>query len=189
VPLGVNPCAALSEARPASVSVPPVDELERTRQWLRDLALDVIEHDNCQGCRRNAAQALDETAQIDLVAQRGLSDPRTELRPSRVGRSKVQRIDANPVDPRGQTGEVTDPRYRVHFWDGCTTEEWELQAVDAPEALAWAEGRCDGRTYCLFAAFPSLTQDGVTLVRLAGWEGPFVSEDIRPPRGVDRPLA
>lgn len=31
------------------------------RQWVRDLALDVIEHDNCPGCKINAAIALEET--------------------------------------------------------------------------------------------------------------------------------
>jgi hypothetical protein len=49
--------------------------------WLRSLALDVIEHEACFGCRVNAAQALEETGQLHLLSERGLEDPRLELHP------------------------------------------------------------------------------------------------------------
>lgn len=46
--------------------------------WLRGLAVDIVAHESCRGCRVNAAQALDELGLLHLFGEAGLADPRTE---------------------------------------------------------------------------------------------------------------
>ncbi len=54
---------------------------DQALRWLRVLATDVIEHDNCRGCRCNAAQALEEMGCLrEVLAGLGLPDPRTTPR-------------------------------------------------------------------------------------------------------------
>jgi hypothetical protein len=53
----------------------------------------------------------------------------------------------HPVDPRDQTSEVDAPRYRVCFWNGSDSDEYEITGADVPEVLAWADRSAAGRTY------------------------------------------
>ena len=54
------------------------------------------------------------------------------------------------VDPRDQTWEVTDPRYRVYFHDAHgAAEELEITGADVSEILERAETERRGRTYVL----------------------------------------
>jgi hypothetical protein len=69
------------------------------------------------------------------------------------------------VDPRDETWELADPRYRVYFWAGTASDEWKVSGADVHEVLAWAEANRGDRTYTLYACVP---QDGLGLVRLAG---------------------
>jgi hypothetical protein len=46
-------------------------------RWLRSLASDVLEHENCRGCKITAAQALADMGELDQVLARlGIDDPR-----------------------------------------------------------------------------------------------------------------
>lgn len=74
-------------------------------------------------------------------------------------------MDVMPVDPRDQTWEVAEPRYRVYFWDGSRSTEFELTASDVHEAHRWAEENRGDRTFTLYASVPV---DGLGLVRLSG---------------------
>lgn len=74
------------------------------------------------------------------------------------------------VDPRDETWELVEPRYRVYFWAGTASDEWEVSGADVQEVLAWAEANRGDRTYTLYACVP---HDGLGLVRLAG-EDPTV---------------
>ena len=74
-------------------------------------------------------------------------------------------MDARPIDPRDETWEVRAPRYRVYFFDGTASDEFELDAHDVVEALAWAEDHRGRRTYALYACAPI---NGMGLVLLAG---------------------
>lgn len=45
--------------------------------WLRSLATDIIEHEGCDGCRHNAATALEEIGSLeDTLNRLGMEDPR-----------------------------------------------------------------------------------------------------------------
>lgn len=49
----------------------------RTEGWLRGLAEDILEHEGCEGCRVNAAQALEFLGTFEDTLQRlGIEDPR-----------------------------------------------------------------------------------------------------------------
>lgn len=74
-------------------------------------------------------------------------------------------MDAIPIDPRDETWEVRAPKYRVYFFDGTASDEFELDARDVLEALAWAEDHRGRRTYALYACVPIA---GTGLVLLAG---------------------
>ncbi|TJY64044.1 hypothetical protein E4J89_19055 [Arthrobacter sp. CAU 1506] len=74
-------------------------------------------------------------------------------------------MDTTTVDPRDQTWEVDRPRYRVYFWAGTNSDEWEVSGADIPEVIDWAESNREGRSYTLYACVPV---DGLGLVRLAG---------------------
>jgi hypothetical protein len=79
------------------------------------------------------------------------------------------------VDPRDQTGELEDPRYRVYFWAGTASDEWEISGADVQEVLARAEANRGDRTYTLYACVPE--KDGLGLVRLAGEDPTVVRSD------------
>jgi hypothetical protein len=75
-------------------------------------------------------------------------------------------MDIRTVDPRGQTWEIWQPKYRVHFHDKTgAAEEYEIEGVDVAEVMAWADAQRDGRTFVLYACVPC---DGLGLLRLAG---------------------
>ena len=74
-------------------------------------------------------------------------------------------MDAIPIDPRDKTWGVRVPKYRVYFFDGTASDEFELDAGDVLEALAWAEEHRGRRTYALYACVPIA---GLGLVLLAG---------------------
>jgi hypothetical protein len=74
-------------------------------------------------------------------------------------------MDAIPIDPRDETWEVRAPKYRVYFFDGTASDEFELDARDVLEALAWAEDHRGRRTYALYACVPIA---GMGMVLLAG---------------------
>lgn len=71
------------------------------------------------------------------------------------------------VDPRDQTWETSNPRYRVYFHDERgASDEYEIErASDVAEVLAWAEATRSDRTFVLYACVP---RDGLGLVRLHG---------------------
>ncbi len=63
--------------------------------WLRGLAVDIVAHESCRGCRVNAAQALDELGLLHLLGEAGLADPRTEPYP-RTPRPQAPTRAASP---------------------------------------------------------------------------------------------
>ncbi len=97
-------------------------------------------------------------------------------------------VNVYPVDPRDQSSEVDDPRYRVYFWHGSHSDEYEITGADVLEVLAWADHNAAGRTYSLWACFPAVDEVGVDLVRLAGWDPP--AGDVgRPDHAVTVPAS
>ncbi|MGH2628526.1 MAG: hypothetical protein ACRDHY_17965 [Anaerolineales bacterium] len=45
--------------------------------WLRSLAADILEHEGCEGCRANAAAALERLGSLEeILARQGIEDPR-----------------------------------------------------------------------------------------------------------------
>ena len=75
---------------------------------------------------------------------------------------------AERIDPRDQTSQVDDPRYRVYFWaaGGGAKEEWQLSDADLDEVLEWIPSQSQGRTHSLWAV--TRTATGVCLIRLRG---------------------
>ena len=63
--------------------------------WLRGLAVDIVAHESCRGCRVNAAQALHELGLLHLLGEAGLADPRTEPDP-RTPRPQAPTRAASP---------------------------------------------------------------------------------------------
>jgi hypothetical protein len=56
------------------------DRLRDAESWLVGIAQDVIDHDCCQGCKFNAAQALDAMGCLDEVLTRiNKPDPRSAV--------------------------------------------------------------------------------------------------------------
>jgi len=54
-------------------------DAQGTARWLRSLASDVLEHENCRGCKINAAQALADVGELeDVLARLGIEDPRSD---------------------------------------------------------------------------------------------------------------
>ena len=83
-------------------------------------------------------------------------------------------MHARQVDPRDQTLEVDDPRYRVYFWtESAACEEWELVETDLDEVLIWINQHADGRTHSLWVVLQR--GSGVELVRLRGIDPPAAS--------------
>lgn len=74
-------------------------------------------------------------------------------------------MDVRPIDPRDETWEIERPRFRVYFWTGTASEEYELSRTDVHGAIQWAEGQRGDRTYTLYAC---ADVDGLGLIRLAG---------------------
>ena len=55
--------------------------VDQTAQWLRGLAQDVIDHQCCDGCKYNAAQALEHLGLLDeVLALLNVEDPRHSQR-------------------------------------------------------------------------------------------------------------
>lgn len=85
----------------------------------------------------------------------------------RNGQSVRVPLDVRPVDPRDQTWEVHEPRYRVCFWDvDASSDEWELTGCDVEEALQWAQDSAGGRRFTLYAV--AVDAKDVGLLRLLG---------------------
>lgn len=97
-------------------------------------------------------------------------------------------MNVEPVDPRDQTEGVDAPRYRVYFWHGSHSEEYEVTGADVHEVLAWANLSAAGRTYSLWACLPANDEAGVKLVRLAGWDPP-AGDVERPDHAVTVPAS
>jgi hypothetical protein len=93
-------------------------------------------------------------------------------------------VQTTPIDPRDQTTEWLEPAFRVYFWDGRASDEWQLRGADVPEVLDWAQRQAGSRSYTVWAAIPDVPQAGVCLVRLAGGEG-YASATDRPPHAGD----
>lgn len=75
-------------------------------------------------------------------------------------------MEVTAVDPRGQTWELDQPRYRVYFHDAVgATDEHEVMLADVGQVIAWAEAQRGERAYVLYVCVPC---DGLGLVRLAG---------------------
>ena len=76
-------------------------------------------------------------------------------------------MDTRGVDPRDQTWETSNPRYRVYFHgQQGAADEYEVEgASGVAEVLAWAEAARGDRTFVLYACVP---RDGLGLVRLHG---------------------
>jgi hypothetical protein len=97
-------------------------------------------------------------------------------------------VKVDSVDPRDQTEAVDAPGYRVYFWHGSDSDEYEITGADVPEVLAWADLSAAGRTYSLWASLPASDAVGVKLVRLAGWDPP--AGDVgRPDHAVTVPAS
>jgi hypothetical protein len=97
-------------------------------------------------------------------------------------------VNVEPVDPRDQTEGVDAPSYRVYFWQGSHSDEYEITGADVSEVLAWADLNAAGRTYSLWACLPARDAVGVNLVRLAGWDPP--AGDVgRPDHAVTVPAS
>lgn len=78
----------------------------------------------------------------------------------------LQGMDTRGVDPRDETWEIKQPRYRVYFHDSKgAADEYEVEGADAAEVLAWAESRRGDGTFVLYACVP---RDGLGLLRLYG---------------------
>lgn len=74
-------------------------------------------------------------------------------------------MDAQLIDPRDEAWEITRPRFRVYFWTGTASEDYELHGTDVHGAIDWAETQRGERTYTLYAC---AEVDGLGLIRLAG---------------------
>ena len=60
-----------------------MDRGQVAEMWFRSLAEDLLEHGNCRGCRRNAAQGLAELDLLhDALARLGVDDPRRTEHPA-----------------------------------------------------------------------------------------------------------
>ena len=82
-------------------------------------------------------------------------------------------LDAHKVDPRDTQWEIDQPPYRVHFFERrgaqqptWESEEWELNASDVTDVLAWAEATSRDRPHVVYAYVSS--DSGSGLVRLFG---------------------
>ena len=90
---------------------------------------------------------------------------------------------ARPVDPRDQTSEVDDPAYRVTFWAGYASSQWELTEADLDEVLTWIDQTANGRTHSLWVVRHE-EDSGLELIRLRGIDPP-ATPDTWPPWAVE----
>ncbi len=75
-------------------------------------------------------------------------------------------MDVRAVDPRDQTWEISQPKYRVYFNDeNGAADEYEIEGTDVAGVMSWAETQRNGRNFVLYACVP---HDGLGLLRLAG---------------------
>ena len=79
-------------------------------------------------------------------------------------------MDIRSVDPRDQTWELDQPRYRVYFHDADgASDEYELHGGDVVDVLTWAQAQAQaqraGRSFVVYVCVPG---DGLGLVRLQG---------------------
>src|SRR3954454_6455972 len=105
--------------------------------------------------------------------------------------ARLSAVQIHGVDPRDTRWERYSPAYRVYFWDGGSSDEYEITDGDAPEVLAWAEAEAHrtGRAYVLWLRYED-RHDGAGLIRLAGGEQPSeegLGEGQRPAYATDRP--
>lgn len=90
------------------------------------------------------------------------------------------------VDPRDQTQEVDDPKYRVIFWGriddvaALCSDEWELSETDVLGVLSWASANADGRSVSVWVAYRN--GDDLIQIRLAGID-PTASSETWPSWG------
>lgn len=82
-------------------------------------------------------------------------------------------MQVRPVDPRDTRWEVTQPAYRVYFWQrgghwgpGWASEEWQAEGADIREVLAWANADELHRPYTLYVCCECDGAPG--LIRLHG---------------------
>jgi hypothetical protein len=82
-------------------------------------------------------------------------------------------MHVQPVDPRDTRWEVTQPAYRVYFWQrgghwgaGWASEEWQAEGADVHEVLAWADADETHRPYALYVCCECNGMPG--LIRLLG---------------------
>ena len=86
--------------------------------------------------------------------------------------TSVTELRVRPVDPRDQSWELWNPRFRVYFWrslgdDACMSREFELDGGDVGAALAWAaEQAVDQEIYTVYCVVEGTA--GIGLVRLTG---------------------
>jgi len=75
-------------------------------------------------------------------------------------------MDIKGVDPRDQTWEISQPRYRVYFHDSDgASDEYEVDGADVSEVMRWAENTRGKRSFVMYACVPN---DGLGLLRLHG---------------------
>ena len=71
------------------------------------------------------------------------------------------------VDPRDQRWQHDDPVFRVYFWSGRASDEFEAQGADVTDVLAWAHADPQHRPFTLYLRHDD-SSSGVGLIRLAG---------------------
>jgi hypothetical protein len=97
--------------------------------WLRSLAGDIIEHEGCDGCRANAAHALERLGSLqEILARHGIEDPRVAQRRSME-------------EHRGRAAAGRPPRLRLSFDAEIVlhepSEEMQSRVVDAVREAVW----------------------------------------------------
>lgn len=76
-------------------------------------------------------------------------------------------IKARHIDPRDAVSHVSDPVYRVYFWDSSgACDEWRLEDATWEEVSAWAAAHLEGRVATVWIEVPD--PEGVVLHRITG---------------------
>jgi hypothetical protein len=85
-------------------------------------------------------------------------------------------VDAAPIDPRDIAWQVSEPAYRVYFWDRLggpgsmwRSDEWRLTGADVGEVLEWANRNAASRYFTVGVEVTDGAA-GLGMVRLHGWE-------------------
>jgi hypothetical protein len=111
----------------------------RTESWLRSLAGDILEHESCEGCRHNAAMALEFVGTLEESLQRlGIEDPR-----------EIQRRRWDEIAAQAAAGRP--PRLRLELEAEIIVHEPSQQMRDriyeaVNEAVWHAVGEIPGAT-------------------------------------------